>query len=187
MLSRKRILILPFSAVVILALVSYKLTKTYPDPKAATYQTVVKGPVRPFQALNSYNRLVKLDAFLGRHTMILVFFDGAAGADRDETLQQIRNNYDRFKELDIIVLGISEALPQQNRKVFERSGEFPFPLLSDPAFELHRRWGLFDEQAGVANQGVFLVDRAGQVAWSGTRPKPLTRPSETIRQICKGI
>jgi peroxiredoxin len=123
---------------------------------------------------------------LGRHRVVLVFFDAAVGADRDPVLDRLRQNYDVLQADGTIVLGVSAALPQDNRKVFARSGEFPFPLLSDPTLEAHRQWGLLDEATGKPRPGVFIIDRKGEVAWSVDAPQPLRDPQTTIDEILSG-
>jgi hypothetical protein len=39
----------------------------------------------------------------------------------------------------------------------------PFPLLSDPRGELARRYGLWDEEEGVAVPSILVVDRSGEI------------------------
>ena len=69
-------------------------------------------------------------------------------------------------------MAISTALPQENRKDIAQHGDFPFPLLSDPDFHVHRAWGRFDESTGKPLDGVFVIDRKGSVAWSRTTNTP---------------
>ena len=146
-----------------------------------------------FALYDSNNRLVRFQRYIGRHKIIVVFYDGQAGADKDETLLRLGREYDQIQATDTIVLGISTAIPQENRQARQRQYErvekqyqpFPFPLLSDvprdpqtPPFAVHQRWGRFDETAGKALPGVFLVDRSGRVAWSRNAPLPLNDPSK---------
>ena len=41
----------------------------------------------------------------------------------------------------------------------------PFPLLSDPRGELIRRYGLWDEEEGVAVPSILVVDRPGEIRY----------------------
>jgi hypothetical protein len=41
----------------------------------------------------------------------------------------------------------------------------PFPLLSDPRGELARRYGLWDEEEGVAAPSIVVVDRSAEIRY----------------------
>lgn len=167
---RPRVLVLPFAAVIIAGLVAWKSSQP-PQARSSAVMSE-RRPAPKFLALDSQNQLVKFERYLGRHEILLIFFDGEAGADRDPVLLRVRQQFDELKRRGIIVIGISEAIPQLNRKAAERSGPFPFPLLSDPEFNIHRMWGRYDEERLRTQTGIFWIDRAGQVAWSGKFPQP---------------
>lgn len=164
------ILVLLSAAAAIAMLCAYKLTRTY-EPTAGPL-SMRRAPV--FELLDSRDpsQTVRLKSFVGRHSIVLLFFDGEAGADGDANLLALRSMYATLKTDGIVAFGISTALPQDNRKSFERGGKFPFPLLSDPDFRVHRLWGRFDEQRRVPLQGLFLIDRKGDVAWKAGFPQP---------------
>ena len=167
---RPRILILPISAAIIVGLVAFKLTR---PPQVQQYGIFEeRRPALGFTALDSQNKLLKIDAYFGRHEILLVFFDGDAGADHDPLLRRVRQHFDSLKRRDVKVVAVSAALPQHNRQAAVRSGAFSFPLLSDPEFLIHRRWGRYDEDQQRPLTGAFAIDRAGRVAWSGKSPRP---------------
>jgi len=183
----RRILILFVAGVVIAILCAYKATRTYEKPAHVVLPTV-KQAAPPFELYNEKhpNELVRLVGYLGRHRILVLFFDGKTGADRDPILLRLRQNFDRLRKNDIKVLAISTALPQENRKAIQRSGPFPFPLLSDPDLQVHRRWGRIDEQTGMPRTGLFLIDRAGEVDWADRSPRPLTDPETTVNELLAG-
>lgn len=170
---RPRILVLPISAALILGLMAYKRSQPPQSPSAAAVEE--RRPVDPlkFAALDSQNQLVKFERYLGRHEILLIFFDGDAGADRDPAILRATRHFSELKRRNVQVVGVSAALPQHNRQAAERHGPFPFPLLSDPEFFIHRLWGRYDEQRLRPLTGVFAIDRAGRVAWSGRAPQPV--------------
>jgi len=148
----------------------------YADQVAAA---VVMRPAPTFEALDADNHLVRLGAFLGRHKVIVLFFDGEAGADKDAGLLRLRERFDELQSHDVKVIAVSSAIPQQNRAAMERGGKFPFPLVSDfdptsPAgiLRIHRQWGRVDEKSERPRTGVFLVDRRGQIPFGVNGPKP---------------
>lgn len=175
---RPRILVLPVAAAIIAGLVMFKLTRP-PQPSSH----VLQGQFRPapsFAALDSNNKLMKLDRYLGRHSIVLIFFDGELGADRDSGLQKAREHFDIFTRQNVKVVAVSTALPQQNRQAMKRCGMFPFPLLSDPEMLIHQSWGCFDDAQQRTTTGIFVIDRAGQVEWSGQKPRPVASLDELL-------
>ena len=183
---RKRALVVPLSAVVIVGLVVYKRSRTYVPVDQSAAARVAMRPTPIFEGLDAYNELVKFERYVGRHRILVVFFDGDAGADQDPVLLRLKQGFHKIKSRGAIVVGVSTALPQHNRQVMEHTGPFPFPLVSDPTFEIHRAWGRFDEMANKPLQGVFSVDRAGRVAWEGGLPKPVSRPEAVVDDLIDG-
>jgi peroxiredoxin len=169
---RQRILVLPLAAIVIASLVTFKLTRARQSFSGA--EVVARRPAAPlsFLAFDSHNQLVKFERYLGRHEILLVFFDAEVGADRDPVLQRIRQHADKLQQRGVQVVAVSTALPQHNRQAAERGGPFPFPLLSDPEFRIHQLWGRYDEEREQTLTGVFWIDRGGFVAWPGKFPQP---------------
>lgn len=167
---RPRILILPIAAAIIGGLVTFKLTRSPQKQEAISPSEVRQAP--SFAALDIDNKLFKLDRYIGRHEILLVFFDGELGADRDPLLQRVRERFEELKRRGMQVVAMSTALPQHNRQAINRGGKFLFPLLSDPEFLIHRQWGRYDEDEQRPRTGVFVIDRAGRVAWSGRSPRP---------------
>lgn len=167
---RPRILVLPIAAAIIGSLVTYKLTQA---PQLKQSQAMNEFRSAPsFVALDLDNKLFKLDRYIGRHEILVIFFDGELGADRDPMLQQVRERFAEIKSRGTQVVAISAALPQQNRQAVERSGKFPFALLSDPEYLIHRMWGCYDDDQQHSRPASFLIDRAGRVAWAGQAPRP---------------
>ncbi len=183
---RRRILVLPVAAIVILGLVAYKLTRSYPRQAEVVENLADVRPAEPFSAYDPDNKPVRLGAYLGRHRIVLVFFDGGAGIGGDSVLRELRQNYKRLRSSGVIVLAISTALPQTNRKAFEQIGRFPFPVLSDPGLNVHNPWGRVDAN-GKPIPGLFIIDRAGNVAWKDGKPKPADNAEQTVLRIISAI
>ena len=158
--------------------------QTYEEQVAAA---VVMRPAPGFEALDSNGHLVRLGAWLGRHRMILVFFDGESGADQDVDLLKLRDRFADIQKHDVKVVGVTASIPQVNRASMERAGgDFPFPVVSDVDFQsaegslrIHRHWGRLDTVTGKTLKGIFFIDRKGQVAYVG----PIPKPYENVDQV----
>ena len=186
----RRILILPISAVVIVLVCLYGYSR---KQDASSRQAALPTAKRPAQSLlftlkDQNNKSVRLERYFGRHPILLVFFDQRTGADRDPVLLSLRKEWNRLKRENVIVLGVSTALPQDNRKRIEEKQEenpdfdLPFPLLTDlpPECRVHRQWGRFDEAVGLPLPGLFYIDRAGNVDWAGRFPKPVSDVEQVL-------
>ncbi|PRY63764.1 peroxiredoxin (alkyl hydroperoxide reductase subunit C) [Knoellia remsis] len=110
---------------------------------------------------------VSLADFRGDKSVLLVFYPWAFSGICTGELTEIRDDLGAFVSDDVQVLTISCDAMFSLRAYADREGYF-FPLLSDfwPHGEVARAYGVFDEQAGVALRGTFLVDPEGIVRWS---------------------
>jgi peroxiredoxin len=169
---RPRLLILPVAAIIITTLVLYRQTRTYRKRPTGSVKTFVSAPL--FEELDENNQPVRLKTYIGRHTILVAFFDGELGADRDPQLLKLRAAHAHLEKHDVIVLALGTALPQENRKAISRGKPFPFPLLSDVNYDTHRSWGRFDEASGKTLTGVFRIDGGGQVSSTKNVPQPVT-------------
>jgi peroxiredoxin len=178
-----RILVLPLAAAIIASMVWHKLQQDHQRSPTSQRSTTARIHAPPIEALDKDNSITRLKSFQGRHNLLVVFFDGEAGADSDKTLQHLKSHAAELKAADFHVIAVSSALPQQNRKT-----KFPplFHLLTDPApiWKIHREWGSgsFDKVEEQPRPAVFHIDRAGNVAGS-SEPIPLANPDQQIDQL----
>lgn len=181
------------AAALITAACLYKYTRTYdpsqfrlPDQRcpAATFDFP-----KPLTGQLS-SQPVKLQSLVGRHRVIIVFFDGDAGAEADSFLVRLRTEHEQLQRANIKVLGISTAVPSQNRP--PKPGQpglpnqpkeaFPFSLLIDfaPGCIVHKLWGRYDYEKQKPRTGVFAIDEVGTVLCDGELPKPLAAPNDLL-------
>lgn len=190
---RGQIWILPASAAIIGGLCVYKSTREYESATAAP-ATCAASKFK-FELNDQHMKRVRLERYLGRHPILLVFYDGTSGAEQDPVLRKLRKRFNDVQRAGLIVVGISTALPQQNRPPKYATGvpaaknrprkAFPFELLSDVSREsdIHRLWGRYDSLNRRPLTGTFLIDRAGRVACREGVPKPLDTPLTTIDEL----
>ena len=179
----RRILVLPAAAVVILALVAYKFERLSRDRQQPASPVVSLQSAPLFSAYDMENKLVRLDTYLGRHEILLVFFDSRQGFEGDPAMTEVRQHLPELQQRGMKVFGVSTLLPQDNRKTTEQRGPAGFPLLSDPAGQVHQSWGRIDSGSGAPLTGVFYIDRAGRVQSDGRFPLAWTNPRQQLRQL----
>ena len=196
----RRVLIPIVAGVAIAVLCAWRVMTNQPQDYAAQVSLEAAKVVTrsaadlDFEGLDSDNRMVRLAAFLGRHRILVLFFDGELGADKDAELLRLRERFIELKAHDVKVIAVSTALPQQNRAAMlpERAGEFPFPLVSDfnpvspeEAQKIHRRWGRWDDSTGKAKPGVFVIDRKLQIEFMGGAPRPVANVDLAVERLVR--
>jgi len=123
-----------------------------------------------FTLKNQHGQEISLSALRGK-PVALVFFPFAFSGICTGELCEIRDNLGVFTDDDVRVLAISCDHFFSNRAFADRDG-YTFDLLSDfwPHGAVSRLYGVFDEVAGAARRGTFLIDGDGIVRWSVENP-----------------
>ncbi len=130
--------------------------------------TVEVGSEAPDFTLNDYNKQpVQLSSFRGDKPVLLVFYPFAFSGICTGELCQLRDEFADYDNKGVQVLGVSVDTPFSLKAWADKEG-YQFPLLSDfwPHGEVARAYGVFNEQAGLAVRGTFLIDTAGVVRFA---------------------
>ncbi|HCT81226.1 MAG TPA: peroxiredoxin [Micromonosporaceae bacterium] len=123
------------------------------------------GTKAPDFTLNDYNKQqVKLSEFQGDKNVLLVFYPFAFSGICAGELCQVRDELAEYTDRNVAVIGVSVDSPFALKAWAEHEG-YKFPLLSDfwPHGEVASAYGVFNEKAGLANRGTFLIDTTGVV------------------------
>jgi peroxiredoxin len=99
--------------------------------------------------------------------VLLVFYPFAFSGLCTGELCQLRDELAAYTDAGVRVLAISTD-PVFSLKAFKAAEGLDFPLLSDfwPHGEVARAYGVFNDKAGMALRGTFLVDASGTVAFA---------------------
>lgn len=179
----RRLLLVLAAGLVIGGVCVYRVQTNKPlDYAAQVRAATTYVPAPAFEGVDENNEMFRLSSYLGRHRVIVAFYDGAAGADRSRELIALRDRAEDLKQEDVKVVGVSPAIPQENRRALISLGPLTFPLISDVDFSIHRRWGRLSVDEKPLT-GLFLIDRKGTVAFQGGAP----RPAATFDELWKDI
>ncbi|AOS65211.1 peroxiredoxin [Actinoalloteichus hymeniacidonis] len=130
--------------------------------------TVEVGTQAPDFTLNDYNKQpVTLSSFRGDSNVLLVFYPFAFSGICTGELCQIRDEFAEYQGADVTVLGVSTDTSFALKTWADQQG-YTFPLLSDfwPHGAVAQSYGVFNEDAGFANRGTFLIDKEGVVRFA---------------------
>ncbi|MBB5152892.1 peroxiredoxin [Saccharopolyspora phatthalungensis] len=130
--------------------------------------TVEVGAQAPDFTLPDFNKeKVSLADFQGKKNVLLVFYPFAFSGICQGELCQVRDDLGEFQNDKVQVLGVSVDSPFALKAWADVEG-YTFPLLSDfwPHGEIAKAYGVFNEAAGMANRGTFLIDTEGKVRFA---------------------
>ena len=133
-----------------------------------------------FTIPNHHGEPFTLSSMRGKKNVVLIFYPWAFTSVCTGELCEIRDRMTSFDNEDVVTFGISTDTKFSQRIYAEREG-FMFDLLSDhwPHGEVAKLYGVFNEKAGAANRGTFIIDKAGIVKYVVENGIPDARdPSE---------
>ncbi|MGY1836463.1 peroxiredoxin [Blastococcus sp. SYSU DS0510] len=99
--------------------------------------------------------------------VLLVFYPFAFSGICTGELCQLRDELTNYTDAGVTVLAISTD-PVFSLKAFKAQENLEFTLLSDfwPHGEVAKAYGVFNEKAGMAVRGTFLVDAEGAISFA---------------------
>jgi len=147
------------------------------------------GDLAPdFELVNQFGEKVSLSSFRGKKNVVLVFFPFAFTGTCTGELCALRDDLSAFQNENIELLAIScDAMFTQ--KVFAEKEGYNFPLLSDfwPHGAVASKYGVFNEDRGLALRGTFIIDNAGIVRWSVINSPAEARKIEDYRSALASL
>lgn len=113
------------------------------------------------------NQEVRLSDFRGHKTVLLVFYPLAFTGTCSGEMYEMRDNIDEYVNDEVQLLTVSVDSAYSHKVWADREG-FQFPMLADfwPHGAVAQAYGVFNDQAGFANRGTFVIDRAGVIRFA---------------------
>ncbi len=120
-----------------------------------------------FTLKDQNNQVVTLSSFRGDRTVLVVFYPFAFSGICTSELCAVRDDLGSFQNADVQILAISVDHPF-TLKAWSDAQSYEFPLLADfwPHGQVAQAYGVFNEKAGFALRGTFLVDKTGTVQFA---------------------
>jgi peroxiredoxin len=148
----------------------------------------IGGPAPDFALRDQHGQTVRLTDFAGTRNVALVFYPFAFSGICTGELCELRDNIDVFVDRGVQLVGVS-CDPVHAQRAWAEAEKYEFPLLSDfwPHGDVARAYGVFNEAAGFANRGTFLVDTAGVLRWSMVNGPGEARPLSAYREAVAAL
>lgn len=141
-----------------------------------------------FTLTDQNNQEVTLSSFRGDRAVLVVFYPFAFSRICTGELSAVRDDLTSFQNEDVQILAVSVDQPYA-LKAWSQAQDYRFPLLSDfwPHGKVAQSYGVFDERAGKAVRGTFLVDRSGVVRFAEVNAPGQARDQDVWRKALAGL
>jgi peroxiredoxin len=129
------------------------------------------GATAPHFAMKATpDQTVTLEDFTG-HPLIIAFYPADWSPICTDQMSLYNEILPEFRRFDAELVGISIDHVWCHA-AFAEHRNLRFPLLADfhPKGEVAKRYGVYDEDIGMAQRALFVVDANGTVSWSYVSP-----------------
>ena len=133
-----------------------------------------------FELKDQDGKLHKLSDYRGVSNVLVYFYpkDDTPGCTKEACT--IRDAYDDFSNLDLVILGISGDSVESHKK-FEEKYHLPFTLLSDEGLKVAE---LYDAKAPMwANRVSYLINKDGEIVKSYPKVDPASHAAEIYKDL----
>jgi thioredoxin-dependent peroxiredoxin len=116
-----------------------------------------------FTLKSSEGDTVALHDFIGKNSVVLIFYPGDETPGCTKQLCAIRDDYAQFKEKNAKVYGVNPGTIESHKK-FAEHHRFQFPLLIDEHREVAKAYGC----AGwpIVKRTVYVIDKEGKIVYA---------------------
>jgi mycoredoxin-dependent peroxiredoxin len=141
-----------------------------------------------FTLRDQNNEEFTLSSYRGEKAVLIVFYPLAFTGICTGELCVVRDDLPTFENDDVLTVSISVDSVYSHKIFAEREG-YTFPLLADfwPHGGVAQAYDVFNEVAGIANRGTFLVDKQGIVRFAEMNPPGQGRDADAWRDAIKQL
>ncbi|WP_406825866.1 redoxin domain-containing protein [Pedobacter sp. KACC 23697] len=130
-----------------------------------------KGDTAPDFELNATpDQKIKLKDFKGKN-VILAFYPADWSPVCSDQMALYNEMLKYFNKYDAQIFGVSVD-SFWCHLAFEENRKLHFPLLADfePKGAVSKAYGVYDDEVGESKRALFVIDKAGKIAWSYLSP-----------------
>jgi peroxiredoxin len=147
-----------------------------------------KNDIAPaFSLYATPDQKIKLADFKGRN-VVLAFYPADWSLICSDQMALYNEMLKYFKEYDAQLLGISVD-SKWCHLAFSQSRNLHFPLLSDfeAKGEVAKKYGVYNEDEGVAERALFVINKQGVIEWSYLSPMAVNPGADGILETLESI
>ena len=148
----------------------------------------VGNPSPKFSLPSLDGELISLDRFVGKKNIVLVFLRGFLWPFCRRHLEQLRQDIDKFTELNSEIVVIAPDTLDNAQHYFEQN-PVPFTALVDETREVYQQFDVQSKLISLGQRpGLFIINKAGivQFAFIGMQQWEIP-PNSQVLEILKEI
>jgi len=129
---------------------------------------------------------VKLSDFRGKKNVVLAFHPLAFTPVCANQMRGYESDLAQFEHAGAVVLGVSIDAQPAKAAWAKTLDSISYDLLSDfhPHGEVAQKYGVFRQKEGFSERAIFVIDKAGKIAWSKTYAIPeLPKNDEVLAEL----
>ena len=140
-----------------------------------------------FTLPNHEGKLYSLKDFLGKK-IVLYFYPKDSTPGCTQQALGYKDNYNKFKEKDIVVIGISKDSVKSHNN-FVTKNELPFILLSDESLDAISKYDVWHEKkmCGKSYMGVvrttYIINEEGKILYSDNQVKAKSNALDILEKL----
>ena len=125
---------------------------------------IIGDPAPQFELINQFGESVSLSDFKGKKPVVIVFYPLSFSGICTGELCEIRDNFAKFENENVELLAISVDSKYVQKQFAEHEG-YKFSVLADfwPHGAVAKQYGVFIEEAGIANRATFVINIDGDL------------------------
>ncbi|MGH3610855.1 MAG: peroxiredoxin [Pseudonocardiaceae bacterium] len=123
------------------------------------------GDQAPDFTLNDQNNQKRTLSEFRSDNVLVVFYPLAFSGICTGELDQLRDDLAEFNDVQVLAVSVDSVY---TLKAWSNQQGYDFPLLADfwPHGKVAQDYGVFNDDAGIANRGTFLVDTDGVIRFA---------------------
>lgn len=114
-----------------------------------------------FELKGSDGKTYRLEQFKGEKPVVIAWFPKAFTSGCTAECKSMKEDGEKIRNYNVAYFTASVDDPETNRK-FAESLELDYPILSDPAKETARSYGVLNDR-GMANRWTFYIGKDGKI------------------------
>lgn len=157
------------------------------------YEVIMNNLLRPGTQAPEFKLRVTPDQELSLKDLrgknvILAFYPADWSPVCSDEMAVFNELIEEFNKYNAQLIGISVDGPWSHA-AFAKQSQFHFPLLADtePKGDVAKKYGVYNEQLGVCERALFVIDSQGIIAWSYLSPMGENPGAEGILEALEDL
>jgi peroxiredoxin len=132
---------------------------------------------------------VKLSDFRGKKNIVLAFHPLAFTPVCANQMRGYESDLAQFEKAGAAVFGISIDAQPAKAAWAKTLDSISYDLLSDfhPHGDVAKKYGVFREKEGFSERAIFVIDKAGRIAWSKVYAIPEQPTNEEVLSALQSL